>query len=127
MDLKVSQKEKRLQPGVGMVESYVSNVFDLYPVVDGNDITNVELIDDAEEIKQSAMFASIRQHGSDPLSPLDGVHWAEALIGEVSPVVLLTEIRSSVKEVSSYADVAFTNRYDTDGVSYLDFMIEVQK
>lgn len=127
MDLKVSQKEKRLQPSVGMVESYVSNVFDLYPVLDGNDITNVELVDDTEEIKQSAMFAAIRQRGADPLSPLDGVHWAEALIGEVSPAVLLTEIRSSVKEVSSYADVSFTNRYDTDGVSYLDFMIEVQK
>ena len=71
----------------GMVEVYVPNVFDLYPVMSTEDasiIETVELVEDAQELEQEALFASLCQRGQDPLSLLDGVRWAECAIKRVA-------------------------------------------
>ena len=58
-DVKISKKEMRSQPD-GMVEVYVPNVFDLYPVMSEDDasiIETVELVEDVDELEQEALFA----------------------------------------------------------------------
>jgi hypothetical protein len=115
MDVKVSRKETRLQPD-GPVEVLVSNVFDLYPVfgtdnrftghdqLSGQDreelehlIVDVEILDDDRgELLDRAMFASVKQRGGDPLDPGDGIQWAEAVMGEVVPPVIMTQIQTAI-------------------------------
>jgi hypothetical protein len=99
MDLKVSQKEPRLQPS-GAVEVLVSNVFDLYPVFGEDDyIMDVAVLDDDRaELLDRAMFATVKQRGSDPLEPGDGIQLAEAVIGEVSTLVIITQIQAVVQK-----------------------------
>ena len=99
MDLKVSRKEIRFMPE-GPVDVLVDNVSDIYPVFDPNDpdtIIDVEILDDARsELLDRAMFAVMKQRGSDPLEPNDGIQWSEALMGDVSPLSIVQQAISSV-------------------------------
>lgn len=126
MDLKVSLKETRLQPE-GLVDVYIPDVFEIYPEydVDGVTILGAPVYDSSEEQQQSSLFASIKQRGSDPINPEQGVQWAECLIGEVDPALLVTQIKQAVRDVSANCDVVFSTRRGTDGVSYLAYEIKV--
>jgi len=120
MDLKVSRKERRWQPD-GSVDILVNNICDLYPIcaddprytgitiqigqdsITGQDrkniIMDIEMIDDDKaELLDRAMFALMKQRGADPVEPDDGIQWAEAVIGEVPPPVILQQAHSSVSE-----------------------------
>jgi len=101
MDVKVSRKEYRLQPGSpGGVEVLMSDIFDLYPVFSASDpdlIEDIEILDDPRvELLDRAMFAVIKQRGGDPLSLQDGSQWEEALLGEISVTTLLTQVHAAV-------------------------------
>jgi hypothetical protein len=110
MDVKVSQRETRIQP-TGPVEVLMTNICDLYPVFghdplfSGQDqgqenlIIDVETLDDDRaELLDRAMFSVIKQRGGDPVEPDDGIQWAEAVLEEVSPIVIVQQVRKSVSE-----------------------------
>jgi hypothetical protein len=96
MDLKVSHKERRLQPE-GPADVLVDNIFDLYPVFDGDVITDVEILDDdREELLDRATFALLKQRGLDPTDPSSGVQWEEYLLEEVPAPVILQQVMTAV-------------------------------
>jgi hypothetical protein len=121
MDILISRKERRLQPG-GVAEVLVNNIFDLYPIYadDGrimgnpetagyfasmsdaeraNLIVDIEIIDDPRaELLDRAMFALVKQRGMDPLDADDGIQWAEYLLGEVPAPVILLQASNAVAE-----------------------------
>lgn len=127
-DVKISQKETREQPE-GMVEVYVPNVFDLYPVMSTEDasiIETVELVEDAQELEQEALFASLCQRGQDPLSLLDGVRWAECALHELPVEIIMADIKNAVTSLSSSCTVIF-NTVDVDGSENLSFNIQITR
>ena len=127
-DVKISQKETRSQPE-GMVEVYVPNVFDLYPVMSTEDasiIETVEIIEDAQELEQEALFASLCQRGQDPLSLLDGVRWAECALNELPVEIIMAVIKNAVPSLSSSCTVIF-NTVDVDGSENLSFNIQITR
>jgi hypothetical protein len=100
VDVKVSNKERRLQPD-GPVEVLIDGVFDLHPVFgdpeDENLITDIEILDDArEELLDRAAFAVVKQRGLDPIEPLDGVQWEEYLLDETPAPVILQQVAAAV-------------------------------
>lgn len=99
MDIKVSRKEQRYQQR-GTVEVLVDDVFDVYPIEDPyneNIITDIEILDDENtELLDRAMFATVKQRGGDPIEPESGVQWAEAVIGEVPPEVIMQQVQNEV-------------------------------
>jgi hypothetical protein len=124
MDFLVSQKQTRSQPS-GAVDIIVDNVFDLYPIFNGDYIDNIKIVDGSDEIYQSAYFASIRQRGSDPLNPSDGCRWAEVLAGEVSVQSLIMDIKTNVQTVSMQCNVTFSVSTDASGNEFLSYSIQV--
>jgi hypothetical protein len=126
MDFQVSQKEEISQPD-GLVDVYVPDVFDIYPefAEDGITIINALIVDALEDTKQAALFASVRQRGSDPMNPEAGVRWAETMIGELSPDTLVADIKNAVRSVSTNCTVDFNTVSDANGVSYLTYDIKV--
>lgn len=125
MDFKVSTKETRLQPGVGMVDVYVPDVFDLFLIEEDGVIMNVEMVDDLSELEQASLFATIKQMGSDPVDPFDGVRWAEVMLGELSPAVAITEAKEAVRNVSTNCVVDFFSTPDENGNELLNYTIKV--
>ena len=127
-DVKISQKETREQPE-GMVEVYVPNVFDLYPVMSTEDasiIETVEIIVDALELELDALFASLCQRGQDPLSLLDGVRWAECALNELPVEIIMADIKNTVTSLSSSCTVLF-NTVEVDGNENLSFNIQITR
>ena len=124
MDFKVSQKEERLQPG-GPIQVYIPDVFDLYPIFNGSEITGCAILDGINDIEQGALFASVKQRGSDPLALNDGVRWAECLLGEISSELIVQDIKEAVRAVSTNVNVAFSTVKDANGSSYLMYDIQV--
>jgi hypothetical protein len=123
MDVKVSRKEARYQPGTGGVEVLMSNIFDMYPVF--GDSTNENLITDIEtisgdrvELLDRAMWAVVKQRGNDPLDETDGSQWAEAILGEVSVATLLTQVHAEVLEEGPGVKDTYTTSI-VDGKEYL--------
>ena len=120
MDVKVSKKEKRVYKD-GPVEVLLDNACDLFPLF-GNDlqfdsqdifigqdritgqdreniIMDVEILDDdTDELLDRAMFAIMKQRGVDPVEPEDGLQWAEAVMGEVPPPVIMQQAQKAVAE-----------------------------
>ena len=112
MDIKVSQKEDMYQPK-GLVEVIVSGINDLY-LKEHTDtagqkwIDDIEIIDDfLEEEKDRVVFAVIRQRGQDPITPSEGVQWAEAMLSEIPVALLMQQIKDVVTAESDYVDVGF--------------------
>ena len=124
MDFKVSQKEERLQPS-GPIQVYIPDVFDLYPVFNGSEITGVAILDGINDIEQGALFASVKQRGSDPLALNEGVRWAECLLGEISSELVIQDIKEAVRMVGNNVNVAFSTVRDSNGSSYLIYDIQV--
>jgi hypothetical protein len=126
MDLRVSKKETRYLP-VGQVEVLVPGAFDVFPIFSAEDpnlIVDVECItDEAEERRDRAEFSTIKQRGSDPLDPEDGIQWAESLLEEVSPDVIMFQIQEAVKRESPVTNVIFEARMDAGGVTRLVYSI----
>jgi hypothetical protein len=110
MDFRVSRKEARLEPS-GPAEVLVSDVFDLYPVfhpVDGNLITDVEVLDDdREERLDRAMFAAVKQQGQDPLAPEEGIPYAQAFVEDITIPALLPYITRDVQAEGPGVRVSF--------------------
>lgn len=126
MDFKVSKKETRSQPD-GMFDILVTDVFDLYPVLEGNVILDAEIIEDDEELMQNAMIATIRQRGVDPIEPYRGVRWAQVVLGELMSDALLVDIQAEAKMVSVYVSVIFDTYISPNGESFLSYSIKVVK
>lgn len=124
MDAKFSQKELRQQPS-GAEYVYVDGVFDLYVHEEDGKITGMDILDGNDERIQSALFASIKQRGSDPISPETGNRWAELLIGEVSVDSIITDIKTSVEKSAAGCSVVFGSDRDASGNEYLSYKIQV--
>lgn len=126
MDLKVSMKEEVLQPE-GSTFVYVPNTFemDLVLMDDGVTIANAKTYEGFDEVEQSALFASLRQRGSDPLDPEKGIMWSECLIGEISPDLLVTQIKDAVYNTAPGCSVDFFIENDSDGMQTLSYRIKV--
>ena len=146
MDVKVSKKEVRLQPG-GPVEVLVDNVFDLYPVFandpryEGEDVyidqniippeerknvvMDVEILDDDKaELLDRAMFALVKQRGADPIEPSDGVQWAQAVLGEVVAPVIIGQVYAAVSQECPGVRVV-SETVKRDGKESLVFRVEL--
>jgi hypothetical protein len=127
MDLKVSRKEKRMQPQ-GMVEVLVSNVFDLYPIyspVDENLVMDVEMLDDDEiELLDRALFATVKQRGSDPVDAADGIQWAEAILGEVPVPAIMLQVQAAVQAEGPGVRVVF-DTLNANGKQYFQYSVKL--
>jgi hypothetical protein len=99
MDVKVSNKERRIQPD-GPVDVLLDSVFDLFPIFDPDDknlIRDIEIINDERlELLDRSKFAVVKQRGLDPIEPDDGVQWEEYFLGEVDAPVILQQVATSV-------------------------------
>jgi len=127
VDFKTGRKETRWQPD-GQVDVLVNNVCDLYPVFDKDDpnlITDVEILDDPdEELLDRAMFAVVKQRGNDPVEPDDGIQWAEAVLGEVLPPIILQQVNSSVSKEGRGVRATF-DTVKNNSKEYLAFKVEL--
>ena len=124
MDVKVSRKETRYQPQ-GLVEVLMSDVTDLFPVLDGDVITDIEMLDgDREELLDRAMWAVFKQYGNDPLDLTDGSQYEECILGEISPLVLMTEISASVLEEGAGVQEEYSSS-TVDGKDYLTVTVRL--
>lgn len=127
MDIRVSQKEERLQKD-GLIDVYVPDIFDAYLVVSEEDpliIENAEILDDKEALQQECLFGTLKQRGSDPVSPDEGVRWAEYVLGEIPVETLLTDIKASVVDVAANCSVDFDIIEGADGLEHLVYEIKV--
>lgn len=120
MDFKVSRKKPRVYKD-GPVEVLMNNTCDLFPIF-GNDprfagqdiytttgkvapqdrkniIMDVEILDDSyTELLDRSLFATMKQRGGDPTEPDDGIQWAEAVLGEVPPSLIVQQVQRAVAE-----------------------------
>jgi hypothetical protein len=128
MDLKVSRKEKRMQPS-GPVEVLVSDVFDLYPILSPTDahlIMDVEMLNDPRtELLDRAMFAAVKQRGGDPIEAGSGVQWAEAVLGEVPTAVIMVQVQNEVRQEGPGVQVTFDTLAAITGQSFFQFAIKL--
>mgnify|MGYP003415170439 FL=1 len=127
MDLQVYTKQTALQPLEDGTEGYVDNIIDLIPIFsdDQNSIVNVHTVEDKEETKQACVLACLFQRGLDPLDADSGVRWSEALLEEISPLTLMSDLTLAVADVSQNASVTFDTAIGENGDSYLTYSIEV--
>ena len=108
MDAFIYTKETVKQPS-GTSERLVDNIFDFKLVTEGDELVDIALVSDTEELKQQALFAALKQQGSDPLSQEDGVQWSNAVIGETSALVIMAQIKTEVNNVSPSCNVEFSS------------------
>jgi hypothetical protein len=94
--------------------------YDTYTSVTGSDI-----LEGVDELQQAALFASVKQKGSDPLNSEDGVQWAELMLGEISTGAIIVQVKSAVRDVSVNCDVAFTAESDESGNTFLSYQLQV--
>ena len=124
MDVNVSRKETRYQPS-GAVQVLMSDVTDLYPVFVDDAITDIEMLDgDREEALDRGMWAVFKQRGLDPLDLSDGNQIEEAILGEVSPITLMTQMAASVAEVGPGVKSEFGTSV-VDGKEYLTVAVSL--
>jgi hypothetical protein len=130
MDLRVYTKQTVLQPTEDGQEELVDNVIDLIPTFDTenpNNLLFVDTVEDRQETIQACSLVCIYQYGLDPLDLTDGVRWSEALLEEISPVILMADLTNAVADVSQNASVTFGTATDEYGESYMTYTIEVQE
>lgn len=130
MDFKVSNKETRYQPTQGETfDVLVDDVFDFYPVFseeDPNEILDFEtLTTEIADIQQGALYAILRQRGSDPVDLERGVRWSSAVMGEIMGEALITDIKIESQRVSTAVSIVFDTYKDSEGTSFLSFTIKV--
>lgn len=121
MDLRVYTKEVAEQPGKDGVPYLVPDVIDLQPEYETADdgteyVTSAALTQSDKDVtEQECVLASIWQRGNDPVSPLVGVRWSEALLGELTTVQVMEDIREAVAEVTLNVAVSFESVRTADG------------
>lgn len=135
MDIKLSQREEMYQPN-GLVDVITDGINDFFLVEETDEtgqkwIKDIEVIDDfLEEEKDRVVFAVIRQRGQDPISPFEGVQWAETMMNEIPVPLLMQQIADAAVNESQYVNVSFETikingqeqlsiRFNTIGVSNL--------
>ena len=121
MDIKLSEKTTMYQPN-GPVDVLVAGVFDFYLIekpideehrypLDLNDgqkwIYDLETLDGTEEEEDRVLFSILRQRGQDPITPGEGIQWAEALMSEIPVPLLMSQITGAASDESSYVNVGF--------------------
>lgn len=113
MDIKLSEKVAMYQPN-GPVDVLVDGVFDFYLKEHIDEfgqkwIDDLETLDGMDEEQDRVMFAILRQRGQDPISPGEGVQWAEAMMSEIPVPLLMSQITDAAANESSYVNVGFTS------------------
>ena len=112
MDIKLSQREEMMQPkGVVDVITEGINDFFLIEETDGEGqkwIKDIETITDfLEEEKDRVVFSVLRQRGQDPISPFEGIQWAETMMNEIPVPLLMQQIMDAAMNESNYVNVSF--------------------
>jgi len=127
MDLKVYEKETVKQPHGEDTDYYVPNVIDLIPqynadesVLLGADI----LTEDNDCLEQECALATIWQRGNDLVDPNVGVRWSEALLGEITLIQLMEDIRQAVQNITLDVEVAFSSVTDMNGIERLQYELK---
>lgn len=116
----VYRKETAAQPGKDGQDYYVPDIIDLKPVIteaDGQEYVSSALLadDDKSITEQACVLASIWQRGNDPVSPLVGVRWSEAILGEVTSAQVMEDIREAVAAETLNVAVSFSSVQTSDG------------
>ena len=112
MDIKVSQREEMQQPR-GTVDVLVSGINDFFLIEETDElgqkwIKDIETITDfLEEEKDRVVFSVLRQRGQDPISPFEGIQWAETMMNEIPVPLLMRQIMDAAMNESNYVNVSF--------------------
>lgn len=112
MDIKLSQREKMVQP-TGPVDVITEGINDFFLIEETDNegqkwISDVETITDfLEEEKDRVVFAVLRQRGQDPISPYEGIQWAECMMSEIPVPLLMQQIMDAAIKESNYVNVNF--------------------
>jgi hypothetical protein len=112
MDIKLSQREKMVQP-TGTVDVITEGINDFFLIEETDDegqkwISDIETITDfLEEEKDRVVFAVLRQKGQDPIAPYEGVQWAESMMSEIPVPLLMQQIMDAAIKESNYVNVSF--------------------
>jgi hypothetical protein len=112
MDIKLSQREKMVQP-TGTVDVITEGINDFFLIEETDDegqkwISDIETITDfLEEEKDRVVFAVLRQKGQDPIAPYEGVQWAESMMSEIPVPLLMQQIMDAAMKESNYVNVSF--------------------
>ena len=112
MDIKLSQREEMLQPK-GTVDVITEGINDFFLIeeTDGEGqkwIKDIETITDfLEEEKDRVVFSVLRQRGQDPISPFEGIQWAETMMNEIPVPLLMQQIMDAAMNESNYVNVSF--------------------
>ena len=112
MDIKLSQREEMLQPK-GTVDVITEGINDFF-LIEETDITGQKWIKDIETItdfleeeKDRVVFSVLRQRGQDPISPFEGIQWAETMMNEIPVPLLMQQIMDAAMNESNYVNVSF--------------------
>lgn len=112
MDIKLSQREEMLQPK-GTVDIITEGINDFFLIEETDEegqkwIKDIETITDfLEEEKDRVVFSVLRQRGQDPISPFEGIQWAETMMNEIPVPLLMQQIMDAAMNESNYVNVSF--------------------
>lgn len=125
MDLKVYTKETVKQPQ-GDAEYFVPNIIDIIPqFTSDTEISGAEILtEDKDCIEQECSLATIWQRGNDLVDTDVGVRWAEALLGEITLIQLMEDIRLAVQNITLDVEVVFSSVMDSDGNERLQYELK---
>lgn len=131
MDFKVYTKEEVSQPN-GTEYIITPNVIDLYPeiITDENGKEKLKnaiiLTEDKDLIEQAVALSTIWQKGQDPLDVETGIRWSETMLGEITVLQLMDDIKKSVEEVTPSIDVVFDTVTDDKGNQFLKYTLQAK-
>lgn len=92
--------------------------------IKGEQILTVDTLDTPKDLlEQECSLATIWQKGLDPLDLEDGIQWSEAILKEVSPLILIEQITEAVHKVSLSVDVNFNVVELQNGKSVLTYSL----
>lgn len=122
-DLMVTRKEEVKQPHES--EFVIdANIIEAYPIFDGDCLVGLEATDNEAYLRQQMCdLVCIWQQGLDPLDVNDGNRWTQALLGEISILHLMDDIKSSVASISRNVDVVFDTQ-NTENGTVLKFKVD---
>lgn len=118
MDIRTTKKEK-IDPNTTAVTSGIFEVYPTFSDINTNEIIDIDFIDGEEEKMESAVFSMLKQKGADPLDVKDGISWAEALIGEIHPSIVVAQVKEELKNGFNVMPVI----QKIDGKEYVEFSI----
>ena len=101
-----------LQPK-GTVDVITEGINDFF-LIEETDVTGQKWIKDIETItdfleeeKDRVVFSVLRQRGQDPISPFEGIQWAETMMNEIPVPLLMQQIMDAAMNESNYVNVSF--------------------